>query len=309
MNGQEHSKVEQNDIAALLESLCEHPLTDGRVEPSPELAALCREAAKAFSRAGAAGSDGGDIADAGPLTAALAALLSSADAQAARRLADAMLRSAAARLDAQSALAFVAAIEQSPQSAPARLVDEMLAPDIAVRVRSAAPRERAGIANIWSLIAGGSSSARRWRMAGACTVLLMAGMASVYRMQMTPAIESGSRSPMMKALNKPGAIADAPKPAPPQPALAKIQPCEPRGTPTSAVPADQPTPEGPTPAASPAAAECAPAPGRARRGGRIEADRSGPVLGAPDRDMPAAARTAPAVVPLATRPAGSGGPQ
>ena len=153
------------------------------VEPSPELAALCREAAKAFSRAGAAGSDGGDIADAGPLTAALAALLSSADAQAARRLADAMLRSAAARLDAQSALAFVAAIEQSPQSAPARLVDEMLAPDIAVRVRSAAPRERAGIANIWSLIAGGSSSARRWRMAGACTVLLMAGMASVYRMK------------------------------------------------------------------------------------------------------------------------------
>ena len=110
--------MEQNDIAALLESLCEHPLTDGRVEPSPELAALCREAAKAFSRAGAAGSDGGDIADAGPLTAALAALLSSADAQAARRLADAMLRSAAARLDAQSALAFVAAIEQSPQSPP-----------------------------------------------------------------------------------------------------------------------------------------------------------------------------------------------
>ncbi len=48
-------------------------------------------------------------------------------------LEEATLRSAAARLDAEAALAFVDAIEQSPQTAPAHLVEEMLAADRAGR--------------------------------------------------------------------------------------------------------------------------------------------------------------------------------
>ena len=291
----------------------------------------CREAAKALSQAGAATPERGDIADAGLLTAALAALLSGADSQAARRaIADAMLRSTAARLDAQSALAFVAAIERSPQSAPSHLVEEVLAGDIAGAARSAAPRERVGVANIWSLIAGGSWSARRWRMAAVCTVLLMAGVASVYRMQMNPAMEGAPQPPMMKTLSKPAAVASAPPPP-----LATMKPCEARSAAGEAikapnsVPADDPTPTAPT-----AVADCAPTPDHeladrpadeiealaARRaakvgagqvdrppgGGPIQADRSGPALGATDRNFPAAARTAPAAAP-ATRPTGSAG--
>ena len=320
MNGQEHSTVEHKDIAALLESLCEHPLTDGRTEPSPELAAFCREAAKALSQAGAARAEGSDIADAGPPTAALEALLSGADRQAARRsVADAMLRCAAARLDAQSALAFVAAIERSPQSAPARLVEEMLAGDIAEAARSAAPRTRTGIANIWSLIVGGSWSARRWRMAAVCTVLLMAGAASVYRMQMNPAMEGAPPSPMVETSSKPAAIA----PAPPPPALATMQPCEARSVTGEAIKAQDTVPaDDPTPMAPATVADCAPTPGRALAGrradeiealakqaakvGAAQADRSGPALGATDRSFPAPARTAPAAAP-ATRPPGSAG--
>ena len=38
--------MEKKDIAALLEALCERPLTDGQTEPSPQLQAFCREAAR-----------------------------------------------------------------------------------------------------------------------------------------------------------------------------------------------------------------------------------------------------------------------
>jgi hypothetical protein len=258
INGQEHSPVEHKDIAALLDLLCEHPLTDGRAESSPELAAFCREAAKALSQAGAARPEGGDIAESGPLMAALAALLSGADMQAARRsVADAMLRSASARLDAQSALAFIAAIERSPQSAPAHLVEEMLAGEIAGAARPAAPRERVGIANIWSLIAGSSWSARRWRMAAVCTVLLMAGVASVYRVQMNPAIEGAPPSPMVRTLSQPAAVA----PAPPPPALARVQPCKPRSATGEAIIAQNIPPADGSPISA-TTEDCVPKPGR-----------------------------------------------
>jgi hypothetical protein len=80
-----------------------------------------------LSQGGVARPEADDM-DADRLTAALTAVLSCVDAEIARRsVEDAMLRSAAVRLDVQSAFAFVDAIEQSPQSAPAHLVDEMLA--------------------------------------------------------------------------------------------------------------------------------------------------------------------------------------
>src|SRR5262245_52938400 len=106
MNGEEHPTVQREDIAALLDALCERPLADGAREPSPELAALYREAAKVLSQAGAAGSETAEAGDPDRLRAALAALLSDADVEGARRtVVDAMLGSAAARLDAESALA------------------------------------------------------------------------------------------------------------------------------------------------------------------------------------------------------------
>src|SRR5436190_1822479 len=238
--------VEQkDDIAALLESLCEHPLLD--VEASPELEAFRREAGKTLWQAGAGGPEGGDIPDVDTLRAALAALLSGTGGEAARRtVADAVLRSAPARLEAQSALAFVSAIEQSPRSAPARLVNEILARDIGGAAPSAAPREREGIANIWSLIAGRSWPARRWRVAAVCAVLLMMSVVPLYRMQMNPAIEGGPPSPTVKTSINPSAAIDVAAPSKPIPAIA--QPCEPRratseaNKPQSIAPADAPTP-------------------------------------------------------------------
>ena len=155
--------MEKTEIAALLEALCERPLADGQAEGTAELQAFCREAAEALSQAGdvmaGAGADSGAEAD--RLTAALASLLSGSDADSDRRtLAEAVLRSAAVRLDAQSALAFVDAIARAPLAAPAHLVDDMLAADRAADV-AAAPRPDAGMSGLWSLIAGGSWSARR----------------------------------------------------------------------------------------------------------------------------------------------------
>ena len=251
---------QKDDIAALLESLCEHPLVE--VEASPELEALRREAGKTLWPAGAARPEGDDVTDVDTLRAALAALLSGTGGEAARRtVADAVLRSAPARLDAQSALAFVSAIEQSPQSAPARLVNEILARDIAGAAPSAAPREREGIAKIWSLIGGRSRPARRWRVAAVCAVLLMVSVVPLYRMQTNPAIEAGAPSPTAKTSNNPSAAVDVAAPSKPMPAMA--QPCEPRratseaNKPQSIAPADAPTPP-----ASTATAECAPTPGR-----------------------------------------------
>ena len=235
--------VERKDIAALLESLCEHPLADGQAEPSPELEALRRAAAQAFREDNAARGEGSDATEATRLRAALAALMSGTAGEGERRIvADAVLQSPAARLDVQSAQAFVGAIEHSLQSAPARLVDEILVRDGARSAGSVAVRERAGSANICSLIVGRSWPARGWRVAAVCTVLLMA---PVYRMQTNPAVEGSSPSPMVETSSKPSAVVDVP--AQPQSTLAPSQPCAPRGATGEAIkaqniaPADTPT--------------------------------------------------------------------
>jgi hypothetical protein len=302
----ERNEVKRNDIAALLESLCEQPLAERQAEPSPELAALCREAAKALRQDGAARSAGGDIIDPDTLTAALAALLSGARGEVARRtVADAVRRSAAARLDAQSALTFVGAIAHSLQSAPARLVDEMLACDVAGAAPRAAPPTRAGIAQLWSLIVGRSQTERRWRLAALCTVLLMAGVAPIYRMQTNPAMEGGAPpAPAANAPNKPSAVVDVP--AQPQRALAKVQPCEPRAATTQAMKAPSIAPTGaptdaPTPAISMAIADCAPAPARELSDHAATLDR--PALGTTDRKFPMLAPATSAARPATPAPA------
>ena len=254
--------VERKDIAALLESLCEHPLADGQAQSSPEVEALRRAAAQAFREDSAARGEGSDANEATRLRAALAALMSGTAGEGERRIvADAVLQSPAARLDVQSALAFVGAVEHSPESAPARLVDEILARDRARSTGSVAVRERAGSANIWSLIVGRSWPAQGWRVAAVCTVLLMVSVAPVYRMQTNPAVEGSSPSPMVETSSKPSAVVDVP--AQPQSTLAPSQPCAPRGAPGEAIKAQNIAPaDTPTPAISTAAPDCAPTPGR-----------------------------------------------
>jgi hypothetical protein len=335
--------VERKDIVDLLESLCEHPLADGQAQPSTELEAFRLAVAKALSRDGAARPEEGDSTDAARLRAALAALLSGTAGEGVRRsVADAVLRSPAARLDVQSALAFVDAIEPAPQSAPACLLDKILAREGAPSDGPAAARKRAGSANIWSQIVGRSWPARGWRVA-VCTVLLVVGVAPVFRMQTTPAPENAPPSPMVETASKPAAVVDSP--AQPQPALATSQPCAPRRETGEAANAQSIAPaEPPTPAISATAADCAPTPGRtfadhpaesieavaarqraeaARQaaaareaakigaaqtdhspaGSPIEVDRPGAVLGTTDRSIPTPARPAAPAAPAAGRKA------
>jgi hypothetical protein len=256
----ECSTVENKDIAALLESLCERPMAGSQAEPSVELLAVGREALNALSPGGDAPArpNPGDIEDADRLTAALAALLSGADTEAARRtVEDAALRSAAVRLDSQSAIAFVDAIEQSPLPAPAHLIDEILAADHAGGARSAAPHPSAGPTNIWSLIASGSWSTRRLAAAGMVLLLVGAASWSLYWQGTNPAVEGGPAPP---TANGRPAVANAPAPA--KPALATTQPCGRPGL-TSDPPMAQSSAlaDGPKPADSQAAADCAPMPG------------------------------------------------
>ena len=257
--------MEKNEIIALIDLLCERPLADRQAEPAAELQAFCREAAVALSQANDASTrrEPDSIADVDRYTAALATLLSGSDVESARRtVAEATLRSAAVRLDAESALAFVDAIEQSPRTAPADLVEEMLAADRADGTDSV-PREGAGAPALWSLIAGGSWSARRWRMAAACMLLLVAGVASwsVYWPQTNPTA-GGSVLPMAKTTSEPPPVAyDS---APPSPAVATTQaaqPCEPRSQANETGNAETSAPAAAPKASSSASADCDSAPG------------------------------------------------
>jgi len=226
MDGKECETLEKSEIIALIDALCERPLKDGQADPPAELQAFCREAAKALSQAGNASTrrEPDTLADADRYTAALAALLSGSDAEPARRtVAETTLRSAAARLDAGSALAFVDAIEQSPQTAPSHLVEEMLEADRAAAT-GLAPRQGVGISAFRRWIPGGAWSARTWRMAAACTVLMVGGVASwsVYRLETDSAVR-GSAAPTAEKATVRRSVADAP--APPRPAIASTEPC------------------------------------------------------------------------------------
>lgn len=219
----------KDDIAALIESLCERPLTNG-APPAAELLALCRDAATLLLRdSDAKAGSAEDAADTDRITAALAEMLSRDDAEGARHLIEAAAaRSAAMRLDAQSALAFVDAVEQSPQSAPVHLVEELFAGDPARLTHAVTPAAGAEPGAVWSRIVGRSWSARRWRLAAACTVLLTVGVASwsVLRLQTDPMVEDRVALPAAKATREAPAVAA--RPAPPPAALAKARSCQPR---------------------------------------------------------------------------------
>jgi TPR repeat protein len=162
-NGKEYSSVEKNDITNLIETLCE-VTPDGTAEASNGLQALRREAARALFDLSAADEDDDR------LTAVLATLLSSSGTEAARQaFVNRATGSAAVRLEAESALAFVEAVEQSTEVAPAHLVEEL----------ASAVASPVGGATLWSRIADGFRPAQRWRVVAACVVVLVASGASL----------------------------------------------------------------------------------------------------------------------------------
>lgn len=151
-------------MARLVEALCEAPM-DGAAEPSAELAALRREAAKLLAEAG------DNPGDADAQIAALAASLSGSFGEVAPdTFAESVPRFASARLDVESATAFVEIMERSAGTAPADLVAEFSGAEAAAGLR---PTE-----NVWSRIAHGLRPARLSRIAAACAMIVVASAAS-----------------------------------------------------------------------------------------------------------------------------------
>jgi hypothetical protein len=260
-DGEECLTVEKTKIAALLEALCERPLENGQAEPSAELQALRHEAGRLLSQSGDAGGSGVQTAaDADRLTAALATLLSGANVEAARQaLADAVARSASVRLDAEAALAFIDAIEQSAESAPAHLVEELVRADTLAPAR--ADRVKPGF---WQRMLGGSRPAQRWRMVGACAVVLIAAGASWSIYEQQYGFVSAPPAPMEKTTIEQPAVADAPAPAPPRPAIATRQSCETRKK---------------------ASARAVAQPGKSENAGRLSADTASECDDSPDHQL------------------------
>ena len=218
----------KNDIAVLLEALCDRPLTGDQTGLSADVLALYLAAAKVLEQSGGTlpASMLDPIGDADKLTAGLASILSGLDAKAIRGVFDeAALRSGAVRLDALSALAFLEGIGQSPQPAPAHLVERVLASDVASSASPIALRE--GAAGDFSPIPAGFWTMWRGRMAAACIVLLVAGGLSwsVYWERQSPIADGGTLPPTAKSSIERPFVGKTP--AEPRPALATAKPCEP----------------------------------------------------------------------------------
>lgn len=163
--------MDKNKIAALLESLCERPLageSPGRPHDLQDTAGAGAQPRARLPGEPMAGPPAlaFDAVSGGPNTIELAAVLSgtAADAQA-QAFQRAAAQSAAIRLDAQSALAFVDGLDQAPLAAPPHLVEEVLAVP-AVALAAAAPRP-----GIWTRLLG----APRRQVVAALALLLTAG--------------------------------------------------------------------------------------------------------------------------------------
>lgn len=322
--------METREIIALLESLCEQPFAGEGADPSDRLQALRREALGLLSRAGQ-GETRETVVETERLTALLATLISGeGDAPAREKFAEAMARSATLRLDAESALAYVDAIERSGDAAPAHLLDELVAGE---EQSGAGPwRSPPPVRTTWLV--------RRWRPASAFAVVLVAVGATLSLYQ--PSNDGGSAPPSpqaLKILRAPAPVADAPMvshPAASSPAVAAAPPpCEPAPAGTATTATQDAAAAAQAPAAAPPAPDC-PAPGSrladrpddkataataraqaeaaraqaaaaaaAKVGGSMQADHAAPSIGT---DRPAAAsatRVAPAAAAPSARPAAS----
>ena len=164
--------MDKKEIAELLESLCERPFAGqspfaGRQGPPPADAAAVGRIAQALSNPDVAQPE---AQSSSPPGAALAAILSGTATEAqCGAFRAAAVSSAAARLEAQSALAFVDSIEQAPLAAPAHLVEQAVA-------FTGTTRSRPGIwSSLWSSLSGNLFGRPGGRVVAACAVMLMAG--------------------------------------------------------------------------------------------------------------------------------------
>lgn len=227
-----------DEIIALLEDMCERPLDTAA--DSTALRAFCREAVRRLEldRAEAGVTEASGEAEA--LTALLATVISGRGTDADRAaLSAALSRATSLRLEASAATSFIEAIAHAPHSAPADLVDELVAEGNAKAV---------------------PARARRWfvpslrRAVAACAVVVVAAGAtwSIHRWQQEPAESADDvvlkKSAPLKPLNS-TVTAPAQTPAPPPPAVSSPSPA-------ASVP---PAPEAPTDVVAPAARQAAPA--------------------------------------------------
>jgi hypothetical protein len=233
--------LDKKEIAELLESLCERPFTGG---PPPVNAAAGR-ITQALSNRDA---EPPEAPNRGQLAAILSGTASEAQCGAFR---EAAVSSGAARLEAQSALAFVDAIEQAPLAAPAHLVEQAVA-------FTGATRARPGFwSGLRSSLADNFIGRPGGRVVAACAVMLMAG--GVAWSLLGPADVGPREVQPVSAVGPPPAggpaMAPAAAPARVEPAPAEPTPAEP--TPAEPAPVE-PTPVVPTPevprSAAPAAA-------------------------------------------------------
>lgn len=124
---------------------------------------------------------------------------------------------AAIRLDAESALAFLDAVEQSAQVAPPHLVEELVPAAVVAKPRS-------GTSRLWLRLADGFRPAQRWRIVGACVVVLVASAAALLPYWEEP--NQLANPPASVANTDSANNASSTMPAA-RPALAARQPCEP----------------------------------------------------------------------------------
>src|SRR4029077_20978331 len=158
--------------------LCERPFQGDQEGTTPAMQAFAHRAARALSDAEASASSAGQpetqaaeshkADNLGQSSAGLASILSgTATAAQCHEFQEAARTLGAARLEAQSALAFVEGVEQSTRAAPAHLVEQVLA-----SAGRAPSRSRPGI---WSRLSGSRLGRRRGQLVAACAVMLMAG--------------------------------------------------------------------------------------------------------------------------------------
>jgi hypothetical protein len=299
--------LDQNEIAALLESLCERPFTGDR-QPSvlPALARSRADEKQSGSIPGQAEAPQAENLRPAELASILSGTATNAQCDGFQAAASS---SGAVRLEALSALAFVDGIAQAPLAAPADLVEQVLASP-----GSAPSRPRP---SIWSRLAGRRIGTRQGQVAAACAMMLLAGGVSWSLLRgpaelgpdgvavpaatspkealpiggvgpqpgAAPALRSVPEFPPAPAVEPPPPSAPAPAltpllgPAPvPAPAQALANPCEPRSfaaSETGARSKVESKAAKPAPYRQPkTAVAAAPEPGCAGYSGAIEAGRN-----------------------------------
>ena len=289
--------MDKNEMAALLESLCERPFQGDQEGPAPAVQAFAHRVERALADAEQSASLAGqpetqaaeslkaDKLDQG--SAGLASILSGTATHAqCREFQEAAGTSGALRLEAQSALAFVESVEQSPRAAPAHLVEQVLA-----SAGRAPSRSRPGI---WSRLSGSRLGRRRGQLVAACAVMLMAGGLS-WSLLRAPAELPADHAVVPAAMSpEEGAPVghSSPKPAPAPAATPAAAPAPASVAPAALAP-EPGLATSPPPAAQALADPCAPggfATAQAGAPSGIEPKAAEP---APDRQPKTAAASAP----------------